>query len=111
MIEGGYHHFSSYISNILCLKLTFQSSHLSSLRLPAPTKYISKDVPAIDPVVTATTLPSAEFVISAPKCRRRHRRHYQSPPPSSEDEDEQTMRCVSQELKFIDFRLLDKLIN
>ena len=111
LIKGGYHHFSSCISDILSLKPTFQSSHLSSLPLPAPTKCIPIHVPAIAPVVSARTLPTAAFHISAPKCQRRHRRRYQSPPPSSEDEDEQTMRCVSRQLKFIDFRLLDKLGN
>ena len=91
LIEGGYHHFYIYISNILPFKPTSQFSNLSSLPLPAPTTYLPIHVPGIAPVVPATTsnlpvLPSAAFYVPPPKCRRRQRRRYQSLPTSSEDE-------------------------
>ena len=112
LIEGGHHQFSIYIRNILSLKPTSQSSHLSSLSLPGPATYLPIHVPSIAPMMTATSCNLPAFYASSPKCRRRQRRCYQSPPPSSEDEDEQkSIRCASQRLKFIDFRLLDQLIN
>ena len=125
LIEEGYHHFSSYIKNILDLPASITApaciaaapAHTSSAvaAVPAHTSSAVAAVPA-HTFAAAPAHTSTDAAAPAHTLRRRrvkcHRRRYRSPPPSSdEDEDQEARPVYYRKLKFIDFRLFDKLIS
>ena len=128
LIEEGYHHFSSYIKNILDLPASITApaciaaapAHTSSAvaAVPAHTSSAVAAVPAhtSSAFAAAPAHTSTDAAAPAHTLRHRHvkchRRRYRSPPPSSdEDEDQEASLVNYRKLKFIDFRLFDKLIS